>query len=232
MVLGISSWLSRVASRTQPQPRWRLASVDGLSPYTEYRPSRACLMAIKPGDLVQLGFHAGFEDASSCDFERLWVEVAGAAASGCRGVLRNAPQRAQGLKRGDAIAFCFENVLRTVREDPEGDQTERYRAACLATASVAEGRSAPGLLHRLTPVDHADPDRRDSGWRMRAAGEPNPDVPDGYAVLRVSLGELLDRDDRFVDLLDALPGASFAWDADSGSYQPAPFPGEDQRTLH
>lgn len=232
--MGIGSWFSRVASRAPARPQWRLTCVDALSPYTDYRPSHACLCAIRPGDLVQLGFETSFgeADASEGAMERLWVEVSGASASGCRGVLRNTPQRIHALAAGDAIAFAFENVLKSIRPDPEGDQSERYMATCLATASVAEGRASPVLLHRLTPIDDPDPRRRDSGWRMRAAGEPNPDIADGSGVRRVSLGHVLDLDDRFVSLLDALPGSSFAWDVDTQSYRPAPFPGEDQRTLH
>lgn len=68
-------------------------------------PSDEALAAIKPGDLVKVGFYTP-EDGG----ERMWVEVTSVGAD-LRGKLDNTPVVFTSMRRGDEVAFERRHVL-------------------------------------------------------------------------------------------------------------------------
>lgn len=219
---------ARLAFWRRPWALVDVARLAAANPYTFHRPSQQAIEATAPHDSVKLMF----EDRRG-DIERLWVRVVARRKDGrFEAVLDADPQAIAGIARGRRVVFEPRHVVDTTARDPEGGTAERYAARCLVTHGVLYDDLPVAFLYRLLPVADKDARRADSGWRLRARGEPNPDIDDGETVFRVSLGAVLTQDDRFVDLLDAPPGSAFEWEPEFRRFAPARFPGADPRTLH
>ena len=109
-----------------PEPSdWHLEDAESLNaehPRSFFIPDRDRRLALRPGELVRLGFvygpHADHEEEGHV--ERMWVEVLEQPDGGhAHGRLRNTPARFTALRIGDHVAFEPEHVLGIDYSDEE-----------------------------------------------------------------------------------------------------------------
>ena len=209
-------WLGRVIV-VDPRP------VAAAAPYTYFLPSENELLALAPGDLVQVTLRSD-PPGSRWDAERLWFTVLTTDRDQLHAALETAPDDLPQLRSGQRLTFPRGAVIDIVWRDdrvprpPSAPPRRGYWARCLVDDCVLNGRSKVHYLYRETP-DMAEPDDRyeDSGWRLRGS---DPAVADderrGLAPCYVALGAVLNRDDSWLPLIDAGIGSAFVRNARGG----------------
>lgn len=210
-----------------PANRIRFGDVQAHAktvPYTFYCPSAALLKRLENGDLVKVWFEYEPRWWNVYSGERMWVKITARNGDVLTGELENTPFDATGLKPGDCVEFRIENVLSSERDDPEGDPTEPYWAFCVTSQAVLDGAPVD-FLARSEPLERRPGDRGpDSGWSFLAAGETGTEVHEAGLSRSVPLGKVLNQDDRWLHLIDELPGQQFEWCDEKGEFvRLAPF---------
>jgi hypothetical protein len=200
-------------------PTWRLRDTDPIaleSPYTFYKPSREVIARVQVGEIVKLIFDFDSDDAEAPAAERMWVIVERIDANGdFSGRLDNEPYWISDLKAGDPIVFSARHIINT-QQDDDDNLVEKYIQRCFVTNCVLNESRLVGYLYREEPERE-----NDSGWRIMAGDETDEYMDDSSNIAYVSLGAVLNKDDSFLDLLEAPPGSAFERDPDSGKYRTA-----------
>lgn len=199
-------------------PSWVLVDADPIAAenkYTFYKPSRALIATIKPGNDVKLIFRFTSNDPAAPGGERMWVRVASLEPDGSfRGHLNNQPMHIKDLHPGDTVAFDARHIINIEDVDENDNLVERYIKRCLVSRRILDDGCKIGYIYRDAPIRDDD-----SGWGFMAGDES-----DDYSALAanfcmLSLGRLLAIDDAMIDLLDAPVGAEFSRDPLTGQFE-------------
>lgn len=184
------------------------------APYTFFVPGADEIAQVRPGLLVKLIFAAD-PPSEKHGAERMWVKVDHRDGEDLSGRLDNDPDDIPALRHGDAMEFKSHHIIAVFWEDPEEKarftgSNERWFERCYVDAEVLEGTARVQYLYREAP-EHAPDDRYpDTGWRLRADVSQLTD--EQYETPRaryVAIGAALNKDDSYVDLLDAPIGSAF-----------------------
>jgi len=198
---------------------WYLEDARELAeaaPYTFYIPSTEVIAMLRPGDVVKLVFRNDEDDADNG--EALWLRLSEIDGDDFTGLLENPPAVTPGLQLGDEIEFCSYHIVDTRLNDPVPNIVQQYATACFVTRRVFDDEHPVGTLYRENP-DETEEEMSDfSGWNMMAGDEDDTylDNPDNWVY--VSLGSVLDIDDRFIDVLDAPYDSEFEYDPETDTF--------------
>jgi len=200
---------------------WYLEDVRDLievAPYTFYIPSPEVIAMLKPGHTVKLSFMWDDEESDEATSEQLWVRITEINGDELRGELDSEPEDIPELEPGDAIDFVIDHIIDTQLDDPNPGMMQQYEANCFVTGRVLEDEQPVGALYRENPDEAGDDLANFSGWNIMAGDEDDTylDNPDNWHY--VSLGSVLNIDDRFIDVLDAPFDSEFIYDPDQDSY--------------
>jgi hypothetical protein len=174
--------------------------VAQAAPYTFFLPGKAETRAIGEGDLVRLEFEY-LHEIEEWTGERMWLIVEQAGEDELLGRLDNHPaEPTSPLKAGDPIAFRRHHILAITWARPE--------------------TAPPQPRHREEPEPLPEGDTYpDSGWRILGrrgdATDADMDVRD---VSYIALGAVLNRDDSWLDWIDAPVGIYLARDFETDAY--------------
>ena len=161
------------AEERMPEPRdWWLEDAEVQNaehPRSFFIPPRERRHALRPGDLVRLGFEYGphADRDGEGHVERMWVEVVEQVAEGAaRGRLSNHPARLQPLAIGDVVRFAPRNVLAIDYTDEELGYAQDQWA--VVDEAVADDDLAPDVVARAPGPWSAD---EDAWWMFRGGQE-------------------------------------------------------------
>lgn len=202
--------------------------VAAEAPYTFFLPGQAEVAAVGPGDGAKLMF-AYPHQVEEWSVERMWVLVQTVEGDHLTGRLDNVPAEPTApLRAGDVVRFRREQIIAIdwarPEQAPEPVARRGYWQRCLVDACVLEGEMPVGFLYRespdMTEAGDADPD---SGWRIRGRMDDASDAEiDAREARYVALGAVLNRDDSWLELIDAPVGACFRRNVATGAYEPQP----------
>jgi hypothetical protein len=217
--------LSKDLMQEEQETVWYLEDARELAevaPYTFYVPSPEVIAMLQPGDEVKLIFRCDEEfpedDEEDIAVERMWVRITEIDGDDFRGELDNEPLAIPELQPGEAIEFASYHIIDTQREDPVPNIVQQYAASCFVTARVLYDEQPVGVLYREDP-DEADEVMPDfSGWNIMAGDEDDDYLEDPDNWHYVSLGSVLNIDDRFIDVLEAPFDSEFEYAAEQGAF--------------
>lgn len=190
--------------------------VAALAPYTYYLPAEALLAAIVTGDLVKAVFRPEPPNRKY-DAERMWVRVTAIDGEMLTGELNNEPFDIPQLQVGSIVQIPRSHVIDIDWADPETAPQKPsrrwYWERCMVDDCVAEGRSHADYLYREEPrLTREDDKDADSGWRIRGTDEAiEADAANGREAAYIALGAVLNKDDRWIHLIDEPVGEAFQW---------------------
>ena len=222
-------WRRKFGTHAIDDPR----PIAAEAPYTYYLPSPDALSAIEPGDLVKVIVRS-VPPSRDWDAERMWVKVAQADGDVLSGELANLPFDIPQLKPGSPLMFPRSAVIdiiwdeERIKPPPASPPRREFWDRCLVDDCVLYGRSPVDYIYREEP-DMVVPEDKypDSGWRIRGTDEAiAEDETTERSPHYVALGAVLNRDDSWLDLIDAPIGARFIRDLDTGKF--VPCEAEDQ----
>lgn len=197
--------------------------IAAAAPYSFFLPLPQELAAIEPGDTVQAIFReiAGNRKYSA---ERMWMLVEAIDDGFVSGTLCNAPFDMPSIKAGDWLRIPLTHVITVNFQEgkPPLDITgpRSYWDRCFVDACVVEGRCHVDYFYREQPDMTREGDKDpDSGWRIRGTHEAiAEDERLGEKPMYIALGKVLNRDDRWLHLIDSPIGSAFQWDSERGDY--------------
>jgi hypothetical protein len=194
------------------------------APYTFFLPSAAEIAAVGEGDIVKLTFEY-FHEVEKWGAERMWVIVETVNEGGLVGLLDNHPDEPKSpLKAGDPIAFERHHILSIDWADPKATppapQERTYWERCMVDQCVLDGAEPVEFLYRDEPEPMLEGDTYpDSGWSIRGRrGEATEAVMDARDVAYVALGAVLNRDNSWVEWIDAPVGTQLMRDFETSTY--------------
>lgn len=193
------------------------------APYTFELPHEAEIAALKPGDGVKAIFRE-LDGESRYGAERMWVLIERIEDGIAYGTLDNDPLEMTAIEAGMTVAIPLSHVISCAfsKDNPRPETPERreYWDRCFVDTCVVEGRSHVDYLYREPPDMTQEGDKfPDSGWRLRGVdAEVAADEGRKDAFQYIALGSVLNRDDRWVHLIDEKPGVAFQWDAEAQDY--------------
>lgn len=187
-------------------------------PYTFYVPSSEVIADLQPGEVVQLIFHYDGDELDDDQIEHLWIRITEVDGDDYCGELETTPQFIPDLEPGDEIEFTSFHIADTQRDDPVPNIVQQYSQGCYVTASVLDDEQPVGALYRENPDETEELVPDFSGWNIMTGDEDDDylDNPDNWHY--VPLGEVLNIDDRFIDLLDAPYDSEFEFDPEQGIF--------------
>ncbi|MFC0349937.1 immunity protein Imm33 domain-containing protein [Undibacterium danionis] len=202
---------------------WTLEDVSGRAieaPYTFYLPSPELIAQLQAGDVLKLIFQCDVENDKGWSAERMWVDVISRDGEQFVGRLDNQPYYIPDLHLNDEIVFSACHIIQTQRDDPVASLVDQYQARCFVTLAVLRDRRPVNVLYREA-LDAEDIERRFSGWTLTAGDESDEycDDPENWHL--VSLGAVLNIDDKFRALLD-LPfvrEVEYVWNAQTAKFE-------------
>lgn len=200
---------------------WYLEDVRELAdsePYTCRVPSPEVIAMLGEGDAVLLMFASEEEDEADDAMERLWVRITEIDGDDFRGELDDPSESFPDLEPGDVIEFSINHIIDTQRDDPVPNIVEQYAQACFVTSRVLEDEQPVGALYRENPQDAEEEMPNFSGWNIMAGDEDDDYLDNSDNWHFVSLGTVLNIDDRFIDVLDAPYDSEFVYDAETDSF--------------
>lgn len=197
------------------------------APYTYFLPSENELLALAPGDQVKIIVRS-HPPSPEWDAERMWFLVTAASGDKLAGTLENQPSDIPQLRPGAALQFHRSDVTDIIWADdrsvpPPGMTPRReYWDRCLVDQCLLDGEMLVHYLYREEPdADTADDEYPDSGWRIRGDYRNVDDAElNDREVAYVALGAVLNRDDRWIHLIDAPTGSRFLRDWTSNRFEP------------
>lgn len=193
------------------------------APYTFEMPHLDELAALKPGDGIQAIFQQT-EGDTEYGAERMWVLIERIEDGFVAGTLDNEPLDMPLIKLGDRVRIPLTHAISTVfsKDNPRPATPPRreYWQRCFVDSCILDGRSHADYLYREEPDMTREGDEfPDSGWRIRGTDEAvAADEELGKSPAYVALGAVLNRDDRWLHLLDREHGVAFRWDAEAQDY--------------
>lgn len=196
------------------------------APYTFFLPSEEELAAITCGDLVKLTFEY-VPPGEKWEAERMWVSVTAAGEDGMAGVLESEPDDpAATVHMGEEVSFQTHNVLAIVWSDPSrGPKVEsarEYWERCMVDDCVLYENVPVGYIYREEPDLGQEGDQfPDSGWRIRGRldGISEEELATRKASY-VAIGAVLNRDDSWLQFVDAPIGTALERDFVRDAYAP------------
>ena len=193
-------------------------------PYTFFLPSSAEIGAVRKGDLVKLLFDYPHQ-TEKWAAERMWVKVESADGDDLRGVLDNNPDEPTSpLKAGDQLAFSRHDILAIEWDDPKAAPSapdyREYWDRCVVDQCVLDGEEPVEYIYREEPDMDSEGDKHpDSGWRIRGRmGSATDAEIDERKIAYVALGAVLNRDDSWIEWIDAPIGTALMRDFETNSY--------------
>lgn len=193
-------------------------SLRAEAPYTFFVPLPEELSALEVGDLVKLIFEYD-PPGEKWAAERMWVEITQKDGSHFVGRLDNEPEE-EFVALNDRVEFSSDNVITidwadTDRE-PAVQRPREYWSRCLVDDCVLDGSEPVDYLYREAPEEDVE---NDSGWRIRGRqGDTSDEAMDAREVSFVAIGAVLNKDDSWLELIDAPIGSSYRRDFESGTY--------------
>lgn len=205
---------------------WTLEDVSGRAieaPYTFYLPSAALIAQLQTGDLIKVIFQCETENDQGCTAERMWLEILSRDGDHFIGRLDNSPRFIPDLHLNDEVAFSSCHIIQTQKDDPVPSLADQYVERCFVTSAVLKDHRPVNVLFR-EELDAEDIERRFSGWSLAAGDETEEycDDPDNWHF--VSLGAVLNIDDKFRSLID-LPFTheiEYVWNAQTEKFDAHP----------
>ncbi len=202
---------------------WNLDDVSWMAleaPYTFYLPSPQLIAQLRLGDVVKLIFRCPVENDRNWSAERMWVEIVQISGNEFRGKLKNTPNYIPDLSFDQELVFSPQHIIQTQREDPVPHLAGRYAKKCFVTNRVLNDKMAVDYLSH-EEIDEAGKSHDFSGWTLCAGDETDEYLDNEDNWHFVSLGLILNQDDRFRCLLDTpeSKGKQFQWDVSLKSYQ-------------
>ncbi len=197
---------------------WWLEDAEATArahPYTFYKPAAERVAQLKPGNLAKVIFGFDTDDPAAPRAERMWLIIESVQDGRFVGKLDNDPIYIGDLNPGDLVEFEARHIIDTDLPGKEDNLVERYLKRCFVSHRVLYDGQKVGYLYREEPVAEDD-----SGWRITAGSEDEKYMDDSANVSYVSLGAVLNLDDRIIGLLDSPVGAEFGFDAASGRFAP------------
>lgn len=223
------------AVRRMLRRRFGTVSIDdprenaARAPYTYFLPSENELLAIGPGDQVKLVVRS---HPPSLDWgaERMWFTVTTASGDMLTGRLENKPSDIPQLQPGARLQFSRSDVIDLIWDEdrpvppPKPTPRREYWDRCLVDQCVLDGTALVHLLYREEPdPETLDDEDADSGWRIRGDYRDIDEAElDAREVAYVAIGAVLNRDDRWLHLIDAPVGSGFIRDWASHTFAPDP----------
>jgi hypothetical protein len=199
------------------------------APYTFYMPSDTELVALAPGDLVQLTFRS-IPPGREWDAERMWVEIVTITPDRLTGRLSNTPSDMPQLRPGSHVQFQRHHVIGITWSDerasppPPSPPRRSYWERCLVDLCVTNDQIPVHFIYREEPepLDEGET-YPDSGWRIRGDFRNITDEEiNAREVEYVALGRVLNADDSWIHLIDAPIGSAFIRDWETGAFVPEP----------
>lgn len=204
---------------------WYLEDARELAeaaPYTFYVPSPEVIAALQPGDEVKLIFRCDEEypedEEEDLAVERMWVRITEIDGDDFRGELDNDPVAIPELEAGEEIEFASYHIIDTQLDDPIPNIVQQYAAPCFVTERVLFDEQPVGALYRETPEETEEDMADFSGWNIMAGDEDDDYLDDSNNWHYVSLGSVLNIDDRFIDVLDAPFDSEFEFDPETETF--------------
>ena len=191
------------------------------SPYTFFMPAHELVAAVGPGDCVQAIFR---DRDGGYEAERMWVDIERAEGEQLYGKLANVPAAMSNIALGDKVTLPRTHVINVqLNTSPEPDNVEtvrQYWDRCLVDDCILTRKSHVDYLYREEPDMTKEGDKDpDSGWRIRGTREAiEQDKAEDKPIRYVALGAVLNRDDKWLHLIDREVGCAFQWDADKQVY--------------
>lgn len=190
-----------------------------VAPYTFFLPSENELLAIVPGDQVKIIVRS-HPPSPEWDAERMWFTVTVASGEHLTGTLDNQPHDIPQLLPGAMLRFRRSDVTDIIwgadrlTAPPRPTPRREYWDRCLVDQCVLDGDALVHFLYREQPDPATlDDEYPDSGWRIRGDYRNVDDAElDDREVAYVALGAVLNRDDRWLHLIDAPIGSGFIRD--------------------
>lgn len=188
------------------------------APYTFYLPSPEVIALLQPGDEVKLIFHCDEDNEDDYSAERMWVRITEIDGDEFCGVLDNEPVYIKGLRPGDEIEFTSYHIINTQLDDPVPSLANQYLERCYVTGRVLYDEQPVGNLYRENP-DEGENELEDfSGWNIMAGDEDDDYLEDPENWHYVSLGSVLNIDDRFIEILNAPFESEFEYDPEEDAF--------------
>lgn len=193
------------------------------APYTFELPHELEIQALKPGDGVQAIF-TQTEGETKYDAERMWVLIERIEKGVAYGTLDSDPADMPLIEAGMPVAVPLTHAISTAfhkdNPRPETPPRREFWDRCFVDACVIDGRSHVDYLYRELPDMTREGDEYpDSGWRLRGIEEEvAADEKSGKGPQYIALGAVLNRDDRWLPLIDEEPGVAFQWDSEDQEY--------------
>ncbi|MEP5939019.1 MAG: DUF2185 domain-containing protein [Erythrobacter sp.] len=191
------------------------------APYTFFVPPAEHLAELRPGDLIK----AIFSDRDGGHAaERMWVTIERVLDDHFVGTLDNEPDDMQNLEEGDPVTVHKTHVIALLTGDnrdlPDVDRPREYWQRCMVDQCVLDGRSLVDYLYRELPdLTQDGDDEPDSGWRLRGTDEGiAEDEAADQGPQYVALGAVLNRDDRWLPLIDEPAGNAWHWNEEQRSF--------------
>lgn len=194
------------------------------APYTFFLPFEAEIAAVDVRDLVKICFQWE-EPWETYSAERMWVIVSHVEGDALIGTLQNKPTEAGKIKVGDTVDFRRYHIYDIIWEDaqdaPNRPSRRHYWDRCLVDSEVLNGEARVEYLYREAPDMAQDGDTYpDSGWRIRGAAAFSDEGGDESVPEYVALGAVLNRDDRWLDLIEEPVGSRFSLDLRTNEFVP------------
>ncbi len=192
----------------QSKQNWTLGNAQeraAAAPYTFHMPSKEAIALLRPGDHAKLIFELAAPHPNGPGAERMWVEITVTTKWGFVGILDNVPQDVENLSLGSTVEFEPHHIIAVSIPDPVPSSTDRWLARCVVTKSILSDRKRVTYLYREQPIREED-----SGWRLTASEDAmHLNDPENFSI--VSLGAVLNCDDRMLALLDRRAPVAFEW---------------------
>ncbi|WP_230515267.1 DUF2185 domain-containing protein [Teredinibacter turnerae] len=202
------------------QKTWELEDVTKIAknaPYTFYIPSNAVLESLSVGNIVKLMFSCDVENDKGWSAERMWVIITKKEGSKYTGTLDNDPYYIPDLKYQEVIEFDETNIMQTDIKDTAPNLVEKYLPRCYVTSEVLKELKPVGQLYREQPEESEE---NYSGWNIFSGEETEEYLNDSGNWNYVSLGAVLNKCSRFIDVLDLEDYKNeYVWSENTQSYK-------------
>jgi len=197
-----------------------------VAPYTFFLPHPDYVDALEVGDQAKLGFKYD-PPGEQYGGERMWVLIEEIDGDRYRGTLGNEPEESF-LSYGDKVEFERKHILDVNyaegKAEPVVQHTRSYWARCLVDECVLYEDIPVEYIYREEPEELEGDKYPDSGWRIRGRqGEATDEEMEGRDVSFVALGAVLNKDDSWIDLIDAPLGSAFMRNFEANRYEPVEF---------
>lgn len=196
------------------------------APYTFLLPHPDYIDALAVGDHAKVGFEYD-PPGERYGGERMWVLITGINGYRFVGTLDNEPEE-DIVAYGDTVEFERKHILDVDyaegKAEPAVPETRSYWGKCLVDECVLYDDIPVEYIYREEPEELEGDQHADSGWRIRGR---QGSATDGEMAEReaafVGLGAVLNKDDSWLDLIDAPIGSAFMRNFDSNRYEPVEF---------